>query len=81
MKITPESLATGVDQELSRVVQSDRGLLFVRDRQGLFRVVHAELDEDGNIVHVLGAFRMFANRIGDLVHALHRAEARMKRTN
>jgi hypothetical protein len=67
---TPESISSGADQELSRVVLGRRALLFCRIESGALGLVTAELDPDENVVAVRGVIRIPPRRLDELEAAL-----------
>jgi hypothetical protein len=71
LKITPESIANGVDRELSRVVERGRAMVFVRTPHNSFGMCSCKLAPDGTTIErVYGVCFLSGDRLNELDHAL-----------
>jgi hypothetical protein len=75
--ITPESIESGVDLELSRITSAERAMIFLKTGNGSFAIASCQVSrDDGKIARVYGVFYLGTHRLGELDHAV--VEARRK---
>ena len=75
--ITPESIAAGIDRELSRVTERGRAMIFLRTAHGSCGLASCKLGPDGVAIEkIYGVWFLGAARLGELDHAV--VEARRK---
>ena len=77
--ITPESIETGVDEELSRFYNGRRGVLFVRRPHGSVSMVTVEFDDAEprrHVARVFGVTTFEPPRLRELADAIRRAQIR-----
>jgi hypothetical protein len=75
MLITGQSIAAGVDRELSRVTTGPRAMIFLRTSGGRFGIASASVLRDGSIEKIWGVFFLDAHRLGELDHAIVEARS------
>lgn len=69
-QVTPASLASGEDLEVSRIVTGRRAIIFARLVTGQLGVINVALDGAGHVERVQGVFRLYGARVRELDQAV-----------